>query len=435
MKSISEHVKQLNLFSKDSPVVVAVSTGVDSMVLLHVLLSLDIKCIVAHVNHQKRKQSNEEQAFLKAFSKHHNVPFKTINITLENRNFQKQAREKRYHFFKQVAKQYHTHDIALAHHLDDQAETIMMRIIRGSSFQGYEGMHTHYIENDYRFIRPLLNISKDALMNYAQTYNIHYYDDYTNQSSTYTRNRIRHDILPLMAKENPQYRDKLLQLSEYIKMANEMIHPYVTSFLDQHYLNNKISLIPFNNLKDIVKINVLTHLINDLTDNKVEISYNQYQTMISLALKENPNQEYALSKDYKFIKTYTYITLIKTRKERVASVKITDEGCYQINDHYSFFVTHNKLDQNHRNFFQLWYNELVFPLYLRTRQNGDKMILNVGTKKVKDIFIDQKIPKHLRDTKILLANDDDVLWIPGIKKAHQDQSKKHILYIYEVTKC
>ncbi len=435
MKKIVDHIQNLQILSKDNPIVLAVSTGIDSMVLLHALHSLKFNCVIAHVNHQKRKQSLTEQAFIQSYSKQCGFPFETINLTLENSNFQEQAREKRYQFFKAVAKKYNTRDIVLAHHQDDQVETIMMRLIRGSSFQGYEGMKPSYKEDGYRFIRPLLSIPKSDIITYAQAHDVPYYTDASNESSVYTRNRIRHQISPLLEEENPQYRDKITQLANYIHMANDVITPLANTFLDTHYHNDKLNLSAFKQLKDIVKITVLQHLINDFTDNQVEVSYTQYQAMLDIAMSDVPNQEYHLSDQYRFIKTYNYITLENITKNTVKTLTITQEGCYKIDDTKAFFVTHNKLDQNHRNYFQLWYNELVFPLYLRTRQNGDKMSLNVGTKKIKDIFIDQKVPKHLRDHIILLTNETHVLWIPGIKKADQDQSKQRILYIYEVTKC
>ena len=113
-------------------------------------------------------------------------------------------------------------------------------------------------------------------------------------------------------------------------------------------------------------------------------------------------------------------------------MKIETYGEYFVTDEKSFVFSKDKRAQMNSNYFELCYNEDVFPLYIRQRQNGDKMSLNVGTKKVKDILIDQKIPTSLRDRLLLIANDDTVLWIPDVKESKQDRSLPNKLYIYEV---
>ncbi|MCF7925899.1 MAG: tRNA lysidine(34) synthetase TilS, partial [Candidatus Izimaplasma sp.] len=359
----------------------------------------------------------------------------STTLTLANDNFQHKARGARMRFFKTIADRYNTTQIVLAHHLDDQVETILMRIIRGSAFQGYSGMTSLYQEDGYTFIRPLLNTPKTMIAAYAKENKITYFNDHTNQEMIYTRNRLRHKIIPLIEAENPKYREKFQQLSDYIEMANDMIEPTINTFIETHYENQTFPIEAFNQLYPLQKISVLQHLINDITNNTIEVSYEQYMEMIALCLNQTPNQSLTLNQTYQFVTSYDTITVSKTTETPSIYLKITTPGCYQVTDNQGFIITDNKIDQKHRNYFELWYNELVFPLYLRTRQNGDRIVLNVGTKKIKDVLIDQKISLKKRDTLVLLANDTHVLWIPGIKTAHQDQSKPNKLYIYEVTKC
>ena len=114
------------------------------------------------------------------------------------------------------------------------------------------------------------------------------------------------------------------------------------------------------------------------------------------------------------------------------NIEINDFGEYFVSDNDSYIFSEKKLKQYNTNYFELCYNGMVFPLYLRNRSNGDKMILKVGTKKVKDILIDKKIPLSKRDKLFMIADENSVFWIPGIKKSHQDRTCTKKIYIYEV---
>jgi tRNA(Ile)-lysidine synthetase-like protein len=182
----------------------------------------------------------------------------------------------------------------------------------------------------------------------------------------------------------------------------------------------------------VVKIKVIKHLVNTTSSNTVEVSYEQYKQIIDMCLSPEPNQRTTLSEQYDFVKEYDVIYVTKLEDIVPIHIKVDKLGEYFVSDERSFVFTNDKKVQINSNYFELCYNKLVFPLYIRQRRNGDKMSLNVGTKKVKDILIDQKIPTSLRDRLLLIATDDSVLWIPGIKESKVDRDCPNKLYIYEV---
>ncbi len=431
--NIYEYIKGKKLFNKTEPIIVALSGGIDSMVLFDILYKQNPHVIIAHVNHNKREESIDEYNYIRKMAKEYNVPFEGFTLKPEeNKNFHHDSRLKRYDFFKAVAQKYQANKIAVAHHLDDQVETVLMRIVRGTSFSGYSGIKEIRYDRNVSIIRPLMDIKKEQITEYAKENEIKYFDDKSNNEDIYTRNRFRNNIIPLLKQENPNLDNKIIQLAEYIDSADEVLEEKTKEFLNEFSLYSNVSLVDFNKLNKVLKIKVIQHMVNNTTDNSVEVNYEQYKAIIDICANDVPNQMFTLQNEYNFVKEYEVIYIAKEEPIKPTNIKIAKEGEYFVDDNKSYIFTSKKITHNYSNYFELCYNELVFPLYIRNRNNGDKMILNIGSKKVKDILIDQKIPKSLRDRLLLISNDENVLWIPGIKKSHQNQDNTKKLYIYEV---
>ena len=430
-------IKKKNLFTKNQTIIIAVSGGVDSMVLLDILSKIHNpnKLVIAHINHKKRIESDDEYEAIKEIAKKYKVPFEGYTFIHKNKNnFQAEARKARYQFFFGLAMKYSAETIITAHHLDDQIETIFMRITRGSSFSGYSGMKSRIKNRNYEIVRPFLDVPKDKLYEYANKYNITYFEDESNKDDTYTRNRFRHQLIPLLKEENPMFFEKMIQFTQYMENTDDVLDKACDQFMKKYYMYTTIPIQPFNNLDRMIQIKVLERVINKSTGDSVEISYKQYQTIIELTKSKQPNQFYALGNKYEWIKEYDVFYIDKIKKTTPINIEVTSTGEYFVDDNISFIFTFEKLEHNHRNYYELCYNEKVFPLYLRNRANGDRLKLNDGTKKVKDVLIDQKIPLSKRDKLILLSDQERVYWIVGVKKAFQQKQPKK-LYIYEVSEC
>ena len=164
----------------DDSVVIGVSGGPDSMALLYIMnefkKKMNLKLICAHINHNVRKESYEEENYLSTFCKNNNIIFENTTIkNYEENNFENEARKKRYSFYKEILKKYNTPYLFLAHHGDDLIETILMKIARGSNLEGYAGIKTISKQENFYIIRPLLEYTKQDLINYNQKNNIKYY--------------------------------------------------------------------------------------------------------------------------------------------------------------------------------------------------------------------------------------------------------------------
>ncbi|MDC0559099.1 tRNA lysidine(34) synthetase TilS [Candidatus Izimaplasma bacterium] len=432
-KNMVNIVKQKKLFNSSETIIVALSGGVDSMVLFDIIHYINRNIVIAHVNHNKREESIKEYEYLKEFAKTHNLPFEGYTIEKELKdNFHNESRKLRYKFFRGIAQKYKSNKIAVAHHLDDQVETILMRIVRGTSFSGYSGIKETRSDRNLSIIRPLMDFAKKDILEYATNYNIKYFEDSSNIEDIYTRNRFRNNIIPLLKAENPNLDKKIVQFSEYIEGADIVLEELKDAFLKEYCMYSTVSLAAFNKLNMVVKIKVLQHLVNLASQDSVEVSFDQYKKMIEICFSETSNQQYSLSKNFEFRKEYEVIFVEKLEEVKPINIKILKVGEYFVSDTKSYVISTHKLEHNNSNYYELCYNKLVFPLYIRNRQNGDKIRLKIGTKKVKDILIDQKIPPSKRDRLLVLANDDEVLWIPGIKKGYQEQIDEKKLYVYEV---
>jgi tRNA(Ile)-lysidine synthetase-like protein len=432
-KDILKLVTSRNLFNTDETIIVALSGGVDSMVLFDILYKLNKNLVIAHVNHNKRKESIAEYEYLFNFAKKKNIPFE--GLTLEGNqegNFQQEARLRRYDFFRAVAAKYASHKIAVAHHIDDQVETVLMRIVRGTSFSGYTGIKEIRSDRNVSIIRPLLYIKKEDLLSYAKENHITFFEDATNKKDIYTRNRFRNTIIPLLKKENPNLDMKILQLAEYIDSADELIENLKSEFIKNHSFHNNVNLIEFNKQNMIVKIKIIQHIVNLATNDTVELSYELYHNIINMCLNDEPNQQIALSKNYDFVKEYDVIYVKKLDEIKPVNIVINKLGEYFVSDNHSFIFTLDKMVQNNSNYIELCYNSDIFPLFIRHRIPGDRMHFSYGTKKVKDILIDKKIPKSIRNRLLVITDENSVLWIPGIKKSPNKKECKTKMYIYEV---
>ena len=205
-------------FTADQKVVLGVSGGMDSCVLLHAMYTQKFPCVVAHVNYTMRgKDSDEDAQFVEQLTKNYDFPFVLREVNGKNlkssSNFQDAARQMRYNFFQEVAHNHNAPWIVTAHHLDDQAETMLLKLFGGSTIKGLAGMAA--IEGN--ICRPLLHIPRAELLAYAEQYGLSWREDISNSSLEYDRNHLRHEILPSLRERHPRWFNGLVQQSDKLR--------------------------------------------------------------------------------------------------------------------------------------------------------------------------------------------------------------------------
>ena len=424
--NIDNFIKSINL-DNDDYVIVGVSAGPDSMALLHMLeKNLHCKIVCAHINHNVRSQSKEEENYLKEYCKKNKIIFETfkINSYTEN-NFENEARKKRYNFYEKILKKYNSHNLFLAHHGDDLIETIIMKIIRGSNLEGYAGIKTLSYLDNYKIIRPLLSLTKEDIIKYNKENNIKYYIDSTNEDISYTRNRYRLQLLPLLKKEDKNVHLKFLKYSNTLQEYDNYINYEIKNKLSRIYNNNCINIKELNQEHEFMKKNIIFYILSKIYNNKSNIiKEKNLFDIIKMTNNSKPNYIINLPQNYIAKKEYNYIYIEKNKKTELYSYKKILQNINKIDDIIIEIVDNIETDSN--NVCRLNSNQIKLPLFLRNKKNGDYIKIKGlnGKKKIKDIFIDSKIPKDKRDNyPLLVDSDDNILWIPNIKKSKYNVKK------------
>lgn len=417
--------------SEKEYIIVGCSSGPDSMALLH-YLSTNLKnpIVCAHINHNIRKESKEEEKYLHNYCQKNHIIFETfkINKYTEN-NFENEARNKRYQFYESILKKYHTKYLFLAHHGDDLIETILMKIERGSNLEGYAGIKEISKKKDYYIIRPLLEYTKQDLIEYNKRYNIQYYLDKSNEDTTYTRNRYRKYILPSLKIENPNIHKQFLKYSKTLLEYNNYLEDEVKNIYPKLIHNNTLDLKKFKLLHPFLQKNLLYKFLNNHYQNLTNLIKEQHIIdLINCINSQKPNQTINLPQNQIARKSYEFLYLEQNPETQTINYKIPLEKINKIGNITIKQI--EKAETNGNDICILNTKKLNLPLYLRNRKPGDfieQKGLN-GKKKIKEIFIENKIPKQLRDTyPILVDNKDQIIWLPNLKKS-KFNSQKHEFY-------
>jgi len=405
-------------------VVVAVSGGVDSMVLLDLLASLRVSrkldLVVAHVDHQKRKASADDARFVESRCAFYGIPFETMSLDPAGEgNFHDRARKARYAFFQGVAIRRGMNKIALAHQADDQAETILMRLVRGAGFAGYAGIPERTDLSGIAVVRPLLSTSRAEILAYQRERDLPFRNDESNAEDHYTRNRFRHRVLPEIARENPRYLQKFAQFSTYVGEAHAVVRRLANAFMDDAVEfgddTAAFSASAFAALDEAVRKETVERCFDRLTGDAQELSYAQIVAAVRIALLDRPRGAYALPGGYAIAKDYDRVRIGRAEDQIAAfEVPVPDFGTYSLPDGSVIEVSRNPVDMDGIRI-ELCYNNLdfLFPMTVRTRRDGDRIVFAYGTKKLKDLFIDRKIPMAERNRMpLLVGRDGTILWIP-----------------------
>ena len=415
----------------NSEVIIACSGGPDSMCLLNLLIKLrnkkNLELIVAHVNHKLRSASDDEAKMVEEYAKKNNVTFELQELDYQNTKFSEDdAHRKRYKFFKSLIKKYKAYYLITAHHGDDLIETILMRIARGSNLNGYIGIKRVTQNEDYVTLRPLLSTTKDEIIKYNESENIPYVIDESNDSLKYTRNRYRKNVLPFLKNEDEYIHLKYLKFSEELEEYDNFVNNYIKE--KEFIVDNQIVINKITNESEFIKRKTIELIVKSIQVNDYfNISDKQMNELLKLIY--NSNKSIDLNNNYIGINEYGYLKIIKKPNKEYQEI-ILDKDLEFLG--FNFYYNCDNGNSSN-NCIYLNSSEVTLPLKLRTRCNGDKMqVLNLGTKKINDIFIDNKINKELRSNyPILVDAKNNIIWLPSLKKSQfcKDKSEKYDIII------
>lgn len=428
MEEVYEFIgKKLKLTEIDT-VVIGVSGGPDSMALLYIMNQfkekIGFKIICAHVNHNKRPESEKEQKCLEKYCKENNIIFEYIKINnWGDDNFHNEARTVRYNFFDEIINIYSARYLMTAHHGDDLIETILMRIVRGSTLKGYSGFSRIVNKGNYTLVRPLITVTKTEIEDFDIKNNIWYAIDSSNNEDHYTRNRYRHKVLPFLKKEDPNVHKKFLKYSKTLLENNEFIENEASKYFNKVFHNGNLNIDKFVQLDKVIQskiiYNILERIYGDdlfiICDAHVDLIFNLISSSKSNSIVHLPNNLVVIKSYNDLVFTYDEEQTDKYEIEVINIVNLPNGK-----------IIEKTTDTNEisNNIIRLNSKEIALPLYVRNKRNGDKMTIKgmTGTKKISDIFIDDKIKTSDRNAwPVVLDSEENIVWLPGLKKSKFDK--------------
>ena len=363
------------------------------MSLLHFLYNhqkdLDIQLGIAHVNHKQRQESEHEEAYLRHWAEEHKVPFHYSAFS--GKFSENAARTFRYEFFKQVMKAYDYSALVTAHHADDQAETIFMRLLRGSRLRHLTGISAIRPFGTGQIIRPFLHLTK------AQLPVTFHFEDRSNTSLAYLRNRIRLSYLPTLSQENPKIKEHLCLLAEEIGLMEQALGELTKDI-------SITDLSVFQQQSDAVQLFLLQNYLDSFPD--LQLSKGQFNQLISY-LRKNASGKMPLKNGYELVKTQTYFLI---RKE--ASISLSPPCLLEFGKSVEFeayTLTFSEFnDVSNTDAISIWSDA---PIVIRHRKEGDKIDLGSHHKKLRRLFIDNKILEKDRQKAIVGEQDGHIIFL------------------------
>ncbi|MCD7036661.1 tRNA lysidine(34) synthetase TilS [Metabacillus sp. GX 13764] len=447
MESFYAFIKKHELIEPFSTIAAGVSGGPDSLVLLHLLHSmkdkLGIQVIAVHVDHMFRgKQSENEMKFVETFCREHRIPFMAKQMDAaayakEHRlSSQAAARECRYSFFDEAMAETGARYLALAHHGDDQIETILMRLVRGAAGKSSAGIQVKRPFGNGYLIRPFLGTSRKEILDYSEKHGLNPRYDPSNDSDAYTRNRFRKYVLPFIKEENPLAHERFQNFSELQLEDDRLLQELTEREMNRVWIrkekdaleidSDELKRLPLPLQRRGIQL-ILNYLYKDVP---VSFSSLHIESLLQLLSQTHPSGSLNFPGGLKVTKSYHRCLFTFEHEEHSPyCLEFTPPGMLNLPNgcYISAFISADPAEikaSNHS--FIVSRTDVELPLIVRSRNAGDKMEVKGmnGSKKVKDIFIDAKIPLAERDLwPIVEDGRGSIMWLPGLKKSALEQTR------------
>jgi tRNA(Ile)-lysidine synthase len=424
-------------------VMAAVSGGPDSMALLHMLRGMaeqmPMRIFAAHVNHRFRgAEADEEEELVVHTAQEWGIPVRTAAIDVPayieetGMNAQVAAREKRYEFLHEAAASCGASHLLFGHHADDQAETVLMRLLRGTGIGGLAGIPYRRKERNLELIRPLLRITKGEILTYCERNGVPYAVDSSNLSRRYFRNAVRLDLLPLLESYNPRLKESLTRLADMASADDDYMEAETAALLSGVAVRSgegfRFERRRFRSLHVALQRRMIKLILRYCSDPCHFLAFRQVEEMLEAMADDRPTvtridvgNGWALVREYDqvyigprqpvglpfrySVSVFPSTILLETSGSTIELERLGGAVTSPPDNRWEAFFDESGLD---------------LPLIVRTRERGDRLEpdgLN-GTKKVQDMFVDAKVPRSLRDFWPLLADSAGrILWIPGLRRS------------------
>lgn len=439
-REVKRYIETSLLIEPGDRVIVGCSGGVDSIVLLHFLneyskkSSFEVAAI--HVNHMLRgAEAFEDRAFVESFCQQRQIPIFAEDIAIpeiiakEQGNLQDICRRERYAYCLSVMEQEGYNKLAVAHHGDDQVESILMAMVRGSHDQGILGMPAKREFYTKELIRPFLSVTREEIEQYLDYYELSFREDGSNQKDSYMRNRMRHHVVPLLKDENKRIAKAFQHFSEKQRMEDLLLNDLANELLskcDVKYDGNfvKMRIIPFQNQPLALQRRAILLLLKYLYKNTIVAqSYELWNAISTLVETTNGYSEISLPEGGIARRSYDILELERFASIEVVQKPITleDNKWMLLANGYRVGLFSAKEIPEVTEVAKTYKIEPTrLPLVVRPRENGDRMQIvgMAGSKKVSRILIDAKIPQQLREQWLVLVDaNQQILAIPGLRNS------------------
>ncbi|SDT89575.1 tRNA(Ile)-lysidine synthase [Polaribacter sp. Hel1_33_78] len=434
LQKFKEHIHINFPFLKDKKLLIAISGGLDSVVLAHLLFELNFTTSLAHCNFQLRaKESDLDEEFVKLFSQKTSNQIFTKKFTTEEFAKEKKlstqiaARELRYHWFQELIAQHNFDFVLTAHHADDNLETFLINLTRRSGLDGFTGIP----KINGNIVRPLLAFSREEILAYAKANNIKWREDASNASIKYIRNKIRHQIVPILKEINPNVLETFSKTSKHLQQSKQIIEDRIAD-ISAKIITSENSILKI----DIDKIRQLSHSKAYLYQLLKEYNFTEWNDVYSLVSAQSGKQVY--SKTHRLLKDRAFLMLSKIGDDenRQEKIYLVSENHKEITNPISLsFNIVQQIAMEDKQHIYVDKDLLKYPLIVRKWQNGDYFypIGMQGKKKLSKYFKDEKFSLLQKENTWLLCNaNNEIIWIINHRQDRRlsvKNSSKNILKI------
>lgn len=427
-KTVLTTIKENNLLESGDRVLVGLSGGADSMCLLHVLCNLSeklgIEIAAMHMNHNIRGSEADSDA-MAAQSLADSLNIRFFLVSKQVKEYAKEnslseelaGRELRYQSFSNIMKNYGYTKTATAHNRNDSAETILMNFMRGSGISGLCGIPV----SRGNIIRPLINVSRAEIEEYCNENNLHYVTDSTNLTTAYTRNKIRLNLIPeIQAEFNPNFINTVTSNAEIISKENSYINGEALKAYKSMFCDNSLDTAMFNSLHPAIKRRVIINFMSEVYGSMTDISSVAVEDIMELCGKNKTGKSVDIPRGYKAVIEYGRLYIRKPRSDDRGYEYHLNIGerleIPQLGTALTAELCDVKNDKNNKNVIYISCND-VSCLSVRSRKNGDVFFplgMN-GKKKLKDFFIDKKIPAEKRQVIPIITADGNIAAVYNLR--------------------